>query len=109
MEMSPQLCRAARDLIGWAAADLAEASQLSTATVKRFEAGALVRKRSVYAMQKALEGAGLEFIPSGGESLFGGEGVRLHPTEEPEVAAAKECAEVDLGADAKAWSLQRNL
>ena len=109
MEMSPQLCRAARVLIGWAADDLAGASRLSAATVKRFEAGALVRKQSVYAMQEALEGAGLEFIPSGGESLFGGEGVRIHPTEEPEVAAAREFAEVDPGSEAIGRSLQRNL
>jgi hypothetical protein len=102
MEISPQLCRAARALIGWGADDLARAAGLADATVRRFEAGALVRKRSVAAMQEALESAGLEFIPAGGESLDGGEGVRIRPTEEPEVAAAKDFAEVDLTLEADA-------
>jgi hypothetical protein len=96
MEMSPQLCRAARALLGWSAFDLAGASGLGVTTVKRFEAGALVRKGSVFAMQEALQGAGLEFIPAGGQSLRGGEGVRMQPTVEPEVAEAIDGAEADL-------------
>jgi hypothetical protein len=96
MEISPQLCRAARSLLGWGEAGLARAARLKVATVRRFEAGALVRKASVLAMQQALEAAGLEFIPAGGTSVHGGEGVRLHPVVEPEVAVAQESAEISL-------------
>jgi len=49
-------------------------------------------------MQEALQSAGLEFIPAGGQSLRGGEGVRMQPTVEPEVAEAIDGAEVDLAA-----------
>lgn len=96
MEMSPEQCRAARALLGWKALDLASASGLAIGTVNRFEAGALVRKTSVFAMQEALQDAGLEFISVGGQSLRGGEGVRIHPVEEPEVVEARDVAEVDL-------------
>jgi hypothetical protein len=47
-------------------------------------------------MLQALEGAGLEFIPAGGKSLYGGPGLRTLPMREPEVAAAEEAAELEV-------------
>ncbi len=48
------------------------------------------RLSGVEAMSEALQGAGLEFIPAGGQSLVGGPGLRTIPLAEPEVAAAEE-------------------
>jgi transcriptional regulator with XRE-family HTH domain len=67
--------RAARGLIGWSQTELATAAGLSLPTVKRFETGtgAKVSADAVEKMQRALEAAGVEFIPENG----GGAGVRL--------------------------------
>lgn len=68
--------RAARGLIEWSQATLAEASGLSLPTIKRME-GKIGPGRSsaenVSAVVRALESAGVEFIPENG----GGAGVRL--------------------------------
>lgn len=58
--------RAARELIGWSsAATLADASQLSLITVRRFEKGGVGSGIARRAMVEALENAGIEFIPRG--------------------------------------------
>ena len=95
MLLTPEMCRAARALLNWKTAQLASASGLGVATVRRFEAGGMVRPPSVAAMLDALQGAGLEFIPAGGQSLAGGPGIRTMPMPEPEVAAAEEALELD--------------
>nr|WP_295373399.1 helix-turn-helix domain-containing protein [uncultured Sphingosinicella sp.] len=95
MLLTPEMCRAARALLGWKAHQLADAAGLGIATVRRFESGGLVRLPSVEAMLEALQGAGLQFIPAGGKSLGGGPGLRMIPMAEPEVAAAEEAIELD--------------
>ena len=95
MLLTPELCRAARALLNWKANQLASAAGLSLPTVRRFEAGGIVRPPSVAAMVQALQGAGLEFIPAGGKSLDGGPGLRTMPMAEPEVAAAEESLELE--------------
>ncbi len=70
----PDQCRAARALLGWSREDLAKQSKVSNATLADFEAG----KRTPYGrtladIQKALEGAGIEFISENG----GGAGLRF--------------------------------
>lgn len=67
--------RAARALIGWSRADLADAAGVSLSIVDRFETGAphSVPAESVAKMRAALELAGVAFIPRNG----GGAGVRL--------------------------------
>jgi transcriptional regulator with XRE-family HTH domain len=67
--------RAARALIGWSQADLAEAAGLSVSLVDRFETGQLdsIAAETVARMRAALESAGVAFIPKNG----GGAGVRL--------------------------------
>jgi hypothetical protein len=74
---------------------LATATGLAAAAVECFEAGNMVSHAEVGLMLAALEGAGLEFIPAGGESLDGGPGLRTIPMPEPEVAAAEEAAELE--------------
>ena len=68
--------KAARELLGWKQADLAEGSGLSIATIGRMETqeGELTgREETVAAIRTALEATGVEFIPENG----GGAGVRL--------------------------------
>lgn len=95
MLLTPEMCRAARALLNWKALQLASASGLSVATVRRFEAGGMVRPPSVGAMLDALQDAGLEFIPAGAKSLAGGPGIRTMTMPEPEVAAAEEALELE--------------
>ena len=68
--------RAARSLIRWTADDLATASALSVATVRRAELKEIETSMTTandLAIRRALETAGVEFIDENG----GGPGVRL--------------------------------
>ena len=61
-------------MLGWSQAQLAEAADVSRATVVDFERGVRVPHRSnLFAICKALEAAGIQFIAENG----GGPGVRL--------------------------------
>jgi transcriptional regulator with XRE-family HTH domain len=71
----PQI-RAARALLRWSAADLAEASSLGVNTIRRAEVadeGTALTAANELAVRRALEVAGVVFIPENG----GGLGVRL--------------------------------
>jgi transcriptional regulator with XRE-family HTH domain len=75
----PDQCRAARALLGWSRDELAKQCRVSNATLADFEAG----KRTPYGrtladIQKALEEAGIQFIPENG----GGAGVRFRSRQE---------------------------
>lgn len=72
--ISPEQCRAARALLNWSREELAEVSGVSRPTLADFE----TRKRTPYGrtlvdVRRALEAAGIEFIPENG----GGAGVRF--------------------------------
>lgn len=57
--------RAARGWLSWSVRDLAEASQISPATINRFEAdptGTAVRRSSVNAIRKTFETRGISFF-----------------------------------------------
>ena len=77
--------RAARALIGWSQAELADAAGLPLSTVDRFETGApdSVPAEAVAKMRAALELAGVAFIPKNG----GGAGVRLARAARPNISA----------------------
>jgi transcriptional regulator with XRE-family HTH domain len=67
-------CRAARALLDWSQQQLATASQVGVVTVRQFEGGgAQPRPATMEVVSRALESAGVEFIPENG----GGPGVRL--------------------------------
>jgi transcriptional regulator with XRE-family HTH domain len=73
MLTAPQ-SRAARGLLNWSQQDLAKAARLGLSTVKDFEGGKRVPGyNNLHALVRALEDAGVEFIPENG----GGLGVRL--------------------------------
>ena len=73
-EMTPAQVRAARALLGWPQERLAEASGTSLSTLKDFEGGKRrPMRQNLAAIYRALEGAGVVFIPENG----GGVGVRF--------------------------------
>lgn len=66
--------RAARGLLDWSQAELAEAAIIGVVTVRQFETGAHEPRRlTLHAIKQAFEAAGVEFIDENG----GGPGVRL--------------------------------
>lgn len=74
MGISAEQCRAARGLVAMSQDDLAAAANVGNSTVRNFEAGRSVPvANNLDAIQRALEAAGVQFIPENG----GGAGVRL--------------------------------
>ena len=73
MIMSPVQCRMARAALGLGVRELAAAAKVSTDTVARFERGEDLKERTIEALQRTFEAAGVEFIDENG----GGHGVRL--------------------------------
>jgi len=76
LSLTSEQVRAARMLLRWEQKDLAEASGVSLPSIKRLETqpGELgAQDRTIQAIVRALEKAGVEFIPENG----GGAGVRL--------------------------------
>jgi transcriptional regulator with XRE-family HTH domain len=72
--LDPGQCRAARAIVGWSRADLAERSGVAASTLADFEAG----KRTPYArtladVRRTLEAAGVIFISA---DEVGGAGIR---------------------------------
>ncbi|HEY0838237.1 MAG TPA: helix-turn-helix domain-containing protein [Azospirillum sp.] len=73
-DISPAQCRGARGMLGWKQGDLGEAAGVTRQTVLDFERGARTPHRNnLLAIRRALEEAGIEFIPENG----GGAGVRF--------------------------------
>jgi len=73
-------CRAARGLLQWSQAQLAEAAKVGIVTVRQFETGgAEPRRATLDVIERALEAAGVQFIPENG----GGAGVRLAKPARP--------------------------
>lgn len=73
-------CKMARVALGLGIRELAELAKVAPATVSRLEAGEELKPRTVEAIQRALEDAGVEFIAENG----GGAGVRLRKPASPE-------------------------
>ena len=63
----------ARAALGLGVRELAAAARVSPDTIARLEKGEEIRPRTLEAVQRALELAGIEFIPENG----GGPGVRV--------------------------------
>jgi transcriptional regulator with XRE-family HTH domain len=76
--LTPAQLRAARALVGWSREKLADQSNVSAETVKRFEfRGSDPKLSTLNKWRRALEQAGIEFIDDGAHSYEGGPGVRL--------------------------------
>lgn len=61
MILLPVQCRMARAALGLAIRELAAAAKVATDTVARFERGEELKARTIEALQRALETAGIEF------------------------------------------------
>src|SRR6202035_3227262 len=57
----PVQCRMARAALGLGVRELAAAAKVSIDTVARFERGDALKERTIDALQRALEAAGVEF------------------------------------------------
>lgn len=66
-------CKMARVALGLGIRELAELAKVAPATISRLEAGEELKPRTVEAIQRALEEAGVIFVAENGE----GPGVRL--------------------------------
>ncbi len=65
-------CSAARGLLGWSQADLAESALIGIVTVRQFETGAHEPRRlTLYAIRRAFEAAGVEFTRTVGAPEYG--------------------------------------
>jgi transcriptional regulator with XRE-family HTH domain len=72
--ITPEQCRAARGLLHWSQAELADKAAVGIVTVRQFEAGAHEPRRATLdVIRRAFESAGVEFIDQNG----GGPGLRL--------------------------------
>ena len=61
MILLPVQCRMARAALGWGVRDLAGAAKVAVDTVAKFERGDELKERTIDALQRALEAAGVEF------------------------------------------------
>jgi transcriptional regulator with XRE-family HTH domain len=87
--ITAEQCRAARALLDWGQADLAEKAGVGIVTVRQLEAGSHdARRATLQVIRHALELAGVEFIDENG----GGPGVRLR-----KAVQEKELGRVRLG------------
>lgn len=64
--MTPEQSKAGRALVGMSQQDLADAAEVAKATIANFEVGKRTPyKRTLDALQKALEARGVRFTPDG--------------------------------------------
>lgn len=64
--MTPEQCRAGRAIAGMSQQELADAAEVARATIANFETGnRRPYKRTLIALQAALEARGVQFTPSG--------------------------------------------
>jgi transcriptional regulator with XRE-family HTH domain len=76
--ISAEQSRAARGLLNWSQAQLAEQSNLGHSTIRNFESGLRVPGiNNLAAIRRAFEQAGVTIINEGDASDGGGAGVRL--------------------------------
>nr|WP_065756422.1 helix-turn-helix transcriptional regulator [Bradyrhizobium paxllaeri] len=79
--MLPVQCRMARAAVGLGVRELAAAAKVSIDTVTRFERGDELKERTIEALQRALEAAGVQFIDENG----GGPGVRIRKPKKAKI------------------------
>jgi transcriptional regulator with XRE-family HTH domain len=95
MSLTPAQCRAARGLLDWPQAKLAEAAKVGLSTVKGFESSRTSPvHHNLSAIRAALETAGVIFVDENGE----GPGVRLRKIRQDN-AVPKTIPLDDLNAD----------
>jgi transcriptional regulator with XRE-family HTH domain len=101
----PLQCRMARAALGLGVRELAAAAKVSVDTVARFERGEELKERTIDALQRALEAAGVEFTNGDkpGVRLAKAAAVRFAEA----AAASKPAAKAVLGQGKKAPKKKR--
>jgi transcriptional regulator with XRE-family HTH domain len=74
----PVQCRMARAALGLGVRDLAAAAKVSIDTVARFERGDELKERTIDALQRALEAAGVEFTNGDQPGVRLAKGAKAH-------------------------------
>jgi transcriptional regulator with XRE-family HTH domain len=77
----PLQCRMARAALGWGVRELAAAAKVSTDTVARFERGDELKERTIDALKRALEAAGIEFTNGDRPGVRVTRAAAAHPAE----------------------------
>ena len=81
--ITAEQCRAARGLLDWSQAELADKAAVGIVTVRQFEAGSHEPRRATLdVIKRAFESAGVEFIDQNG----GGPGLRLKKRQQRKAA-----------------------
>lgn len=71
--LTPEQIRAARAVLRWTQADLANAAKVAAITIKNIEAGGVDSKiLTLQKLRRAFEAAGIEFLDEGAPALGGG-------------------------------------
>lgn len=71
--LTPAQCRAARALLNWTQADIADRASISAVSIRAFEKGGEMRDSNRKLLRLTFEAAGVQFIAENG----GGAGVRM--------------------------------
>jgi transcriptional regulator with XRE-family HTH domain len=85
VQMKAVQLRMARAAVGWGVRELAEKAGVTANTVSRIELGADAKQSTIEAIQRALEEAGIVFVPENG----GGVGVRVRKDAAEPASASK--------------------
>ena len=93
----PVQCRMARAALGLGVRELAAAAKVSVDTVARFERGDELKERTIDALQRALEAAGVEF--TNGDQP----GVRLTKAAYSALGTARQRAKTDGCRESSPW------
>jgi transcriptional regulator with XRE-family HTH domain len=84
--ITAEQCRAARGLLDWSQAELADKAGVGIVTVRQFEAGDHEPRRATLdVIKRAFESAGVEFIDQNG----GGPGLRLKKRQQKKSGAQR--------------------
>ena len=107
MIFMPVQCRMARAALGWGVRELAAAAKVSTDTVARFERGEELKERTIDALQRALEAAGIEFTNGDQPGVRLTKAAAARPAEPGSAQSRRVAAKVVRGKTAKANEKKR--
>jgi transcriptional regulator with XRE-family HTH domain len=103
----PVQCRMARAALGLGVRELAAAAKVSVDTVARFERGDELKERTIDALQRALEAAGVEFTNGKQPGVRFTEVAAAHSVEPPSTSKPTFGAKVVRGKTGKATEKKR--
>jgi transcriptional regulator with XRE-family HTH domain len=101
MILLPVQCRMARAALGLGVRELAVAAKVSIDTVARFERGDELKERTIDALQRALEAAGVEFTNGDQPGVRLAKAAAAHPVRSGGATKLRRAAKADRGKPAK--------